>query len=299
MVKLKRYDKNPILTAIPHHPWESKHVSNAGAIVKDGKVHILYRAEGDDTRPSAYHTWSVSRIGLAISSDGFTIDERLPEPVIDITGEQHPHTDGVEDARIAEIDGVYYAVYCTTSIFPECLALATSRDLAHWDKHGTLMPEFSQRTAGLLPEKINGEFVLFYRVLPHMWVARSRDLKNWHDHRIVLRTRYGHWTEVKMGIGATPIKTDQAWVVFIHGKDRNACYRLGVCWLDLEDPSKVLKVQDEPILEPKEPYELEGFFNNAIYTCGAAVLGDEVAVYYGCADMCLAVATVPMKDLRL
>lgn len=299
MVQLKRYDNNPILAAIPEHPWESKHVSNAGATVKDGKVHILYRAEGEDTSPSAYHTWPVSRMGLAISSDGFAIDERLPEPVIDITGEQHPHTDGVEDARIAEIDGLYYAVYCTTSIFPECLALATSKDLVHWDKHGTLMPDFSQRTAGFLPEKIGGEFVLFYRVLPHMWVARSRDLKEWHDHRVVLRTRYGHWTEIKMGIGATPIKTDQAWVVFIHGKDRDSCYRLGVCWLDLEDPSKVLRVQDEPVLEPQEPYEIEGFFNNAIYTCGAAVLGDQVLVYYGCADMCLAVATVPMRDLRL
>jgi beta-1,2-mannobiose phosphorylase / 1,2-beta-oligomannan phosphorylase len=299
MVKLTRYDRNPILAAIPEHQWESKHVSNAGATVKDGKVHILYRAEGEDTRPSTYHTWPVSRMGLAISSDGFTIDERLPEPVIDITGEQHPHTDGVEDARIACIDGLYHAVYCTTSIFPECLALATSPDLIHWDKHGTLMPEYSQRTAGLLPEKIDGEYVLFYRVLPHMWVARSHDLKTWHDHKIVLRTRYGHWTEVKMGIGGTPIKTDQAWVTFIHGKDRNAVYRLGVCWLDLEDPSKVLKVQEEPVLEPQEPYELEGFVGNAVYTCGAAVLGGECFVYYGCADTCLAVATVAMKTLRL
>lgn len=299
MVTLKRLDGNPILTAITEHPWESKHVSNSGVGVKDGRVHILYRAEGEDTRPSSYHTWSVSRIGLAISSDGFTIDERLPKPVIDITGEEHPETDGVEDARVALIDGVYHAVYCTTSIFPECLAHATSTDLIHWDKKGTLMPEFSQRTAGFLPEMVNGEYVLYYRVLPHMWVARSKDVENWHGHKTVLRTRYHHWTEVKMGIGATPIKTDQAWVVFIHGKDRNAIYRLGVAWLDLEDPSKVLKVQEEPILEPQERYEVEGFVNNAIYTCGAAVLGDEVAVYYGCADMCLSVATTPLKALRL
>jgi predicted GH43/DUF377 family glycosyl hydrolase len=299
MVTLRRYDKNPILTAIPDHHWESKHVSNAGATVKDGRIYILYRAEGEDMRPSTCNTWPVSRMGLATSSDGFRIDQRLSEPVIDIGGEQHPHTDGVEDARIAHIDGLYHAVYCTTSIFPECLAHATSTDLVHWEKHGTLMPQYSQRTAGLLPEKLHGEFVLFYRVLPHMWVARSRDLREWHDQKMVLTTRYGHWTEVKMGIGGTPIRTDQAWVTFIHGKDRNAVYRLGVCWLDLEDPSKVLKVQDEPVLEPEEPYEMEGFVGNAIYTCGSAVLGDEVFVYYGCADTCLAVATVPLKDLRL
>jgi predicted GH43/DUF377 family glycosyl hydrolase len=161
------------------------------------------------------------------------------------------------------------------------------------------MPDYSQRTAGLLPEKIDGEYVLFHRILPHMWVSRSRDLKEWHSSRIVIRTQRDHWTEVKMGVGATPIKTDQAWVVFIHGKDRNACYRLGIAWLDLEDPSKLVKMQQEPILEPETEYERIGFVNNAIYTCGAAVLGDEVFVYYGCADNCLAVASVPYKKLLL
>jgi len=93
--------------------------------------------------------------------------------------------------------------------------------------------------------------------------------------------------------------TDQAWVVFIHGKDRHAVYRLGIAWLDLDDPSKVIKVQDEPILEPETDYETTGFVPNAIYTCGAAVLADEVFVYYGCADTCLGAATVPLAALRL
>ncbi len=299
MVTLKRYDKNPILTAIPEHSWESRHVSNAGVVVKDGRVHILYRAEGDDMRPSTLNTWPVSRIGHAISDDGFTISERFPQPAIDIDGEEMPFTDGVEDARIAEIDGKYHIVYCTTSVIPEVLSYATSDDLLTFKKHGILMPDFSQRTGGLLPEKIDGEYVLFHRILPHMWISRSSDLKTWHSSKILLHTRLGHWTEVKLGIGATPIRTDQAWVVFIHGKDRDRVYRLGVIWLDLEDPSKVIKVQDEPILEPVEEYEVKGFVDNVLYTCGAAVLGDEVAVYYGCGDQCLAVATVPYKDLRI
>jgi len=298
-IKLKRYDRNPVLTAIPDHPWESKHVSNAGAILRDGKVHILYRAEGEDTRPSTWHTWPISRLGLAISDDGFTISERLPDPVLDISGEEHPETDGVEDARIAEIDSKYYVVYCTTSVFPEVLALATSDDLVHYEKHGTLMPDFSQRTGGLFPKKINGEFMLMHRVLPHIWISRSSDLKEWHSSEAIWRTRPGHWTEIKMGIGATPIATDQAWVVIIHGKDRSAVYRLGVMWLDLEDPTKVLRFQEEPILEPEEDYELHGFVGNAIYTCGAVVLDDELLVYYGCADTCLSVATAKWRKFRL
>lgn len=299
MVTLKRYDKNPILRPVPEHPWESRHVSNAGVVVRDGRVHILYRAGGDEGKPSTLNTWPISRIGHAISEDGFTISERLPHPVIDIDGEELPLTDGVEDARIAEIDGKYYIVYCTTSLVPETLSFSTSSDLVTYEKHGIIMPDYSQRTGGLLPEKVNGEFVLFHRVLPHMWVSRSADLKTWHSSKILIRTQWDHWTEVKMGIGATPIRTDQAWIVFIHGKDSRFTYRLGVAWLDLEDPSKVLKMQQEPILEPLEEYEVSGFVNNVVYTCGAAVLGDEVVVYYGCGDQYLAAATVPLAKLRL
>ncbi|MEN6356332.1 MAG: glycosidase [Armatimonadota bacterium] len=299
MIKLKRCDKNPILTTVADHPWESVHVSNAGAALKDGKVHIFYRAEGADFRASTGFTWPVSRIGHAVSSDGVTIDERCPTPVIDLDGEQMPETDGVEDVRVSEIDGTYYAVYCTTTVYPETLALATSPDLIHFEKHGTLMPDYSQRTGGLLPAKVDGEFVLYHRVLPHLWASKSKDLKNWHDSKVVMHTRPGHWTEIKMGIGAPPIKTDQAWVMFMHGRDRHGVYRLGIMWLDLEDPTKVLKFQEEPILEPETDYEKNGFVPNVVYTCGAVVLGEDVFVYYGCADNCLAVATVPYNSLRL
>lgn len=299
MVKLRRHPKNPILLPDPQHPWESRHVSNAGAILHNGKVHLLYRAEGEDRRPSTDHIWPVSRIGLAISPDGVTIEERLPEPVIDVAGEPHPLTDGAEDARVCCIEGQFYAVYCTTSSLHEVLSWSVSKDLRNWEKRGVLMPDYSQRTGGLLPEKVDGEFVLFHRVLPHLWISRSPDLKRWHSTKILLRAQWGHWTEAKLGIGATPFKTDQAWVVIFHGKDRNRIYRLGVMWLDAEDPGRILRVQEEPILEPEEEYELKGFVDNVVYTCGAVTLGDEVFVYYGCGDQCLAVATAPLKEFRL
>ncbi|HAH88389.1 MAG TPA: hypothetical protein DCL60_13565 [Armatimonadetes bacterium] len=209
LVKLKRYGSNPILSADSARDWEANHVSNSAAVVKDGKVHLFYRAEGRDTRNSS-QAWFVSRIGHAVSSDGFTIDCRYPEPALDILGEELPFTDGVEDPRIVEIDGVYHMVYCTTSVYPERLAWATSKDLITFDKHGILMPDYSQRTAGLLPERIDGEYVLFHRILPHLWISRSRDMKEWHSSQVLVHSRQGHWTESKMGIGATPIKTEQA-----------------------------------------------------------------------------------------
>jgi len=60
-----------------------------------------------------------------------------------------------------------------------------------------------------------------------------------------------------------------------------------------------LRVQDEPILECQTRYEREGFIANVVYTCGAVELGGEYLVYYGCADRCLAVASVPVHQCRL
>jgi beta-1,4-mannooligosaccharide phosphorylase len=65
---------NPILRAT-NRPWESRFVFNPAAIVKDGLVHLLYRAQGPDGRSS---------IGLGTSSDGVHFD-RLKKPVMDAT----------------------------------------------------------------------------------------------------------------------------------------------------------------------------------------------------------------------
>lgn len=41
-VKLIRYDGNPILRPIPEHHFEAQNVSNAAAIMHDGRVHLLF-----------------------------------------------------------------------------------------------------------------------------------------------------------------------------------------------------------------------------------------------------------------
>src|SRR6185437_15650463 len=58
--------------------WEALHTFNPAAIVRDGKVYVLYRAE-DDTGTSAIgmHT---SRLGLATSADGIHFTQSA-EPV--------------------------------------------------------------------------------------------------------------------------------------------------------------------------------------------------------------------------
>lgn len=67
-VALVRSEENPIISPKPENNWEAWQTFNPGVILLDNKIHILYRAIGED---------GISRLGYAISYDGFKIDERL------------------------------------------------------------------------------------------------------------------------------------------------------------------------------------------------------------------------------
>ena len=45
MLKLQRFEKNPILTP-SQHPWENNLVFNPGVILVEDKVYLIYRAMG-------------------------------------------------------------------------------------------------------------------------------------------------------------------------------------------------------------------------------------------------------------
>ncbi len=89
--------------------WEEKDVFNPAAVVRNGKVHLLYRAEDVVGKYAG-----TSRLGLAISEDGLHFD-RQPKPVF------YPGNDfmkvyewegGCEDPRIVETaDGRYVLTY--------------------------------------------------------------------------------------------------------------------------------------------------------------------------------------------
>ena len=128
------YADNPILTP-RGDGWESGSVYNPAAIVKDGKVVLLYRAHADDI---------ISHVGLATSDDGIHF-ERHPEPVLSPTEDYERF--GCEDPRVTEIDGTYYLTYTGYNKKDAQLCLATSKDLigdmnivaldvmGHWCSH--------------------------------------------------------------------------------------------------------------------------------------------------------------------
>ena len=113
--------------------WAGKDVFNPGAIVHDGRVHLLIR--GEDSADGN----GTSRIGLAVSDDGvhFTVE---PEPVLfpdDDEWQPWEWPGGCEDPRVVESpDGGYVCLYTGFDGKVARLLVATSVDLREWHKHG-------------------------------------------------------------------------------------------------------------------------------------------------------------------
>jgi predicted GH43/DUF377 family glycosyl hydrolase len=299
ILKLKRYEKNPVLQ--PNgNTWENLNVSNAAAAVYDGKVYLLYRAEGEDMRTPEIKC-PVTRLGLAVSENGYDIKRCSDQPIFDRNLDDPWCEFGCEDPRISKIGDTYYIVYVTMSRFGytgDRLAYATTKDFKTFTRHGLLMDEFEQRTSGFLPGKINDNFFLFHRPMPNMWGSFSKDLKNWTGTTCIFKTKDNTWYENKLGIGAPPVETPYGWLLFWHGKNNKGEYALGVMLLDKDDPRKIIKFQKEPVLECEMDYEKQGFVSNVVYTNGVVKLNGKFLVYYGCCDRCLALATVDEDEVN-
>ena len=129
MLRLKRVGRGPILKPREEVPWEKDTVFNTAAIYDNGRFHLLYRAvahnPGDRNR-----SW----IGYASSEDGIHFD-RLDQPVLS-PNEVPEEAQGVEDPRVTKIGDTYYMLYTAYDLKRTQVAMASSRDLIHWERHG-------------------------------------------------------------------------------------------------------------------------------------------------------------------
>ena len=90
---------------------------------------------------------------------------------------------------------------------------------------------------------------------------------------------------MKVGPGAPPILTDRGWLEIYHGVFQTmggAVYRLGVALLDRDDPSRVIGVADDWILQPEDPWEVTGYVPNVVFSCGAVPEPDGQDLDGGC-----------------
>ena len=74
--------------------------------------------------------------------------------------------------------------------------------------------------------------------------------------------------------------------------------RLGVALLERDDPSRVLGVADDWILQPEDPWEVRGYVPNVVFSCGAVPEADgSVKIYWGGADSVMCVGSARIDEL--
>jgi predicted GH43/DUF377 family glycosyl hydrolase len=303
--------------------WEAKDVFNPAAVVRAGKVYLLYRAEDAVGRHAG-----TSRIGLAESGDGRSFVRRS-EPIL------YPDNDfmnmyewegGCEDPRIAEDEaGRYYLTYTAYDGRLARLAVAVSDDLIHWEKRGLAFARSSSgkyvdtwsksgaiicRRAGdrLIATRIGG-FYWMYWGESSIYLARSADLLDWEivhhtdlpgQMRPVFSHRTGRFDSDLVEPGPPALITDAGILFIYNSKNAGAhgdpalphgTYAAGQALLDPRDPSAVLRRVTEPFMQPERDYEITGQIGNVCFLEGLVHFKGEWLLYYGTADSKIALAS--------
>ncbi len=311
--------------------WEALHTFNPAAIVRHGKIYVLYRAE-DNTGAMEIggHT---SRLGLAESKDGIHF-KRMSEPVFypaDDDQKAREWPGGVEDPRIVESpDGTYVLTYTQWNRETYSVGIATSRDLTHWTKagpaflnaYGGKYANLKYKSAGIVTELVKGRLIAA-KIDGMYWMywgegaihfATSSDLIHWNPVQFangavveLLRPRPGHFDSTFPETGPPPVKTAAGIVVIYNGKNAESggdpnlgpnAYAAGEAMFDAKNPANLYAQTAEPVLKPELPYEKTGqYAAGTTFAEGLVWFHKKWFLYYGCADSLVAVATAPAAPM--
>ncbi|MCA9364790.1 MAG: hypothetical protein KC736_02770 [Candidatus Moranbacteria bacterium] len=304
-VMCERFENNPLISP-SHNKWESKYTFNPAAIDLCGKVHVLYRAMGDD---------DTSTIGYAVSDDGFQLTERLQEPIYtprkNFEKKKKPGFSGCEDARLSQIGDRIYMCYTAYNAVDPARVAITSISVKNfcnrewvWDEPKIISPpdEFDKNSC-VLSEKIGKKYVFFHRMKHCIWVDYRDTLDIPEDKplggSIIMNYRPDMWDSEKVGIAGPPMKISETqWLLIYHGVSKfDWKYRLGAAILDMSSPGKETHRLPYAILEPEEPYENSGYRPGTVFACGSVERGENILVYYGGADQYVCGAFINKKKL--
>lgn len=298
-LKIQRYKKNPILEKNEKNPWEAKAVFNPASIYLDGRIHIIYRAMSHD---------NISTLGYASTKDGFTIKERLNDPVY--VPREKFESKGCEDPRLTVMgDTVYMCYTAFDGINNPRVALTSisTKDFLNkkwnWARPTVISPSgCDDKDAAIFPAKIKGKLVLLHRVGDSIDIDSCNNLefrgKRCLLGNVLMNKREGMWDSEKVGIAAPPIKTNKGWLLLYHGvskEDRK--YRVGAALLSLSNPMKIIERTEDPLLEPEMPYEINGQISNVVFPCGASLVKNTLFIYYGGADQVICAASADVSHL--
>jgi predicted GH43/DUF377 family glycosyl hydrolase len=295
--------------------WENKDVFNPAAIVRDGKIYLLYRAE--DTIGKYAGT---SRLGLAVSDDGLHFS-KMKEPVF------YPDNDslkvyewegGVEDPRIVESEeGIYILTYTAYDGAIARLLVASSPDLIHWRKHGLVLRDKYKNTwsksgaivarqdgSRIVAQKINNKYWMYFGDTD-LFMATSDDLIHWlpveenGKLKSVLKPRPGYFDSRLVESGAYALIKEEGILLIYNSMNLDSggdatisggAYCAGQALYDKNDPTKLIGRLEKNFMMPEKDYETDGQVNQVCFLEGLVPFNGKWFLYYGTADSKIAVA---------
>lgn len=326
----KRCPSNPIVTP-GLYDWRAASTFNPG-VIHDGERFLLYERAAGGLKPF------LTSIGLMESTDGVSFTHVSDKPIFtgEMLGYPGGSVEDARVVKINDKFYMCYALQpysfdCwptglgVPDYFPDNYpewkenklkgmmtqsGIAVSDDGVTFEQLTYTTPrEIDDRDNALFPEKVNGQFALLRRPMeyvgeaygtdhPGIWLSYSDDLLTWSDPVLVAVAENEAWEGTKIGAAATPLRTEQGWLVLYHGVDTKSIYRVGALMLDLNDPSKVIARTHDWIMEPSTYYETTGLvIPNVVFPTANLIVDDELWVYYGCCDTSIALATAKMQDV--
>ncbi|UPZ17906.1 glycoside hydrolase family 130 protein [Flavobacterium humidisoli] len=307
-------NKTWLIVRVAERPEQKNNIISFPILTPTGAIKIIEFSIDDpeliaaDARVVNYkgsdYLTTLSHLRLLCSEDGHNFYE--PEHYPSLAGEGVLEAFGIEDCRVALIEGKYYLTFTSVSDNGVGVGLRTTTDWKNFEKHGMILPAHNKDCA-IFEEKINGLFYALHRPSSvdiggnYIWIASSPDGIHWGNHHCIVKTRKGFWDSKRVGAGAAPIKTEKGWLEIYHGANENHQYCLGAFLMDLENPSQVTARTEQPIMVPTAEYELSGFFGNVVFTNGHIVEpdGDTLTIYYGASDEFVCGAQFSIKEILL
>ncbi|HLF35632.1 MAG TPA: glycoside hydrolase family 130 protein [Cyclobacteriaceae bacterium] len=300
--------------------WEEKDVFNPAAIVRDGKVYLLYRAED---KIGIYQ--GTSRIGLAVSNDGMHFTKN-PEPVFFPAKDSmkaYEWPGGCEDPRVViSEEGLYIMTYTAYEGKTARLCIAVSEDLMKWEKKGLAFGKAYQgkfkdtwsksgsiicRRDGenFIAVKIGGKYQMYWGDTD-IFLAHSNDLLSWEplvdaegNLKPVLKPRQGFFDSDLIEPGPPAMMTDQGILLIYNSRNKagtgdpeipDGTYSAGQALFNKTDPSLVKERLEKNFFMPEKEYEISGQVNQVCFLEGLVYFQEKYFLYYGTADSKIAVA---------
>ena len=304
--------------------WEYSDTFNPAATIINDRVAVLYRAEDRLAQGIGRRT---SRIGYASSADGLHF-QRHGAPVMypgDDSQAENEIPGGCEDPRVCMAeDGTYVMMYTQWNRKVARLAVATSRDLVHWQKHGPAFRDAYNgkykdmfcKSGSIVTRMKKGQQVIA-RLKGKYWmfwgerfvnVATSEDLIHWTpienaqgELLHVMDTRDGFFDSDLTECGPPAILTSRGILLFYNGKNRGDSrrdtrftansYCAGQALFSSKDPTRLIDRLDTPFFVPEADFEKSGQYPaGTVFIEGLVPFQGKWYLYYGCADSRVSVA---------